>query len=189
MDQSFQFSSSFRSVGTRMRGYRITIIPRPTPRLYFLLDRNAYQSNGTVLELMRVPSQGTDPKVRFNYSRLVPADANPHTTCGLGECPLTGSEAVPVAAVGLGSGSGGPHANALKPVVPAEVPEASRLHNQQRHTLRGAGITLHLGSGGFRLNCGDGGDPLAENPGLGITRHSGNGTQGKCKLLQGKDSF
>lgn len=172
-----------------MRGYRITLIPRLTPSFYFLPDLNAYKSGSTVLELMRMPSQGTDRKVRFNYSRLVPADANPHTICHLGESPLTGSEAVPVAAVGLGSGSGGPHANALKPVVSAEVPKASRLHNQQRHTLRGRGITLHLGGGGFRLDCGDGGDTLAENPSLGIPRNSGNGTQGKCKLLQGKDSF
>lgn len=172
-----------------MRGYRITLIPRLTPSFYFLPGLNAYKPGSTGFELMRVPSQGTDRKVRFNYSRLITADANPHTTCGLGECPLTGSEAVPVAAVGLGLRRGRTHANALKPVVPSKVAETASLDDQQRHTLRGAGITLHLGGGGFRLDCGDGGDPLAENPSLGIPRNSGNGTQGKCKLLQGKDSF
>jgi len=138
---------------------------------------------------MRMPSQGTDRKVRFNYSRSVPANANPHPVGHLGKSPLTGSEAVPVAALGFGGGGGGTHANPLETIVPSKVAETASLDDQQRHTLRGAGITLHLGSGGFRLDCGDGGDPLAENPGLGIPRHSGNGAQCKSKLLQGKDSF
>ena len=159
------------------------------PSFYFLPDLNAYKPGSTVLELMRMPSQGTDRKVRFNYSRLVPANANPHPVGHLGKGPLTGSEAVPVTALGLGGGRGGTHTDALISVVPSKVAEASRLHNQQRHASSGAGITLHLGRGGFRLDCGDGGDPLAENPSLGITSHSGNSAQCKSKLLQGKDSF